>query len=588
MNGFGRPLSVTLVVVGVAASGIASAGSLAWAAEGQIPSPSGVIYACVRVDRDGDAARLTRLVAANEPCRRNEVRVEWNVAGPAGPQGNNGASGAQGPAGMPGPPGASGAPGLPGVAGPQGAPGAAASAGAIGGQLASCIPGATLDSYLVHIPGRAFSVITGADGAFQIDNVPPGDYTVSVSASAVVSPVEAIEVNGGVVTLPELQQRYVSVASFQVTVSDGLETLPDPVQVGTCAPPPPCTLTTFFQDADADGFGNPSSTVQACTQPAGFTLRGGDCNDFNSRVNPNATELLNGIDDDCDGQVDEGFSPPPPVTFSLTVTRGGTGAGTVVSNPPGINCGATCSATLVAATVVTLSASADATSQFAGWSGACTGTGACVVTMAAAQSVAATFMLTADTISPAAPMLTATSPPSPSSNPTPTILGTAEIGAVVRLYTTPNCSGRQIGMSTVSANRTFSATVTVFENTTTIIFAAATDSAGNVSGCSGPLPYTVDTISPVAPTNLTTSPPSPSSNLTPTISGLAEPGAVVTLYATSNCSGTAIAISTVADNGTFSATVSVAGNTTTNIRATATDLAGNVSGCSAEIIYVAQ
>ena len=82
-------------------------------------------------------------------------------------------------------------------------------------------------------------MITGADGAFQIDNVPPGDYRVSVSAAAVVPPVEGIEVNGGVVTLPELQQRYVSVASFQVTVSDGLETLPDPVQVATCAPPPP-------------------------------------------------------------------------------------------------------------------------------------------------------------------------------------------------------------------------------------------------------------------------------------------------------------------------------------------------------------
>jgi hypothetical protein len=76
---------------------------------------------------------------------------------------------------------------------------------------------------------------------------------------------------------------------------------------------------------------------------------------------------------------------------ALTVAKSGTGTGTVTSGPAGINCGSTCSATFASGTAVTLAATADAGSTFAGWSGACTGTGICTVTMDAAKSVTATF-----------------------------------------------------------------------------------------------------------------------------------------------------------------------------------------------------
>src|SRR5262245_22469726 len=88
-------------------------------AEGQIPSPNNVFYACVRVDRDGDEARLVRLVAADERCRPHEKRVHWNVQGPPGPQGA---------------PGVPGAPGAPGAAGAQGTQGPVGQAGADGTQ----------------------------------------------------------------------------------------------------------------------------------------------------------------------------------------------------------------------------------------------------------------------------------------------------------------------------------------------------------------------------------------------------------------------------------------------------------------------
>ncbi|MFZ5785749.1 MAG: InlB B-repeat-containing protein, partial [Acidobacteriota bacterium] len=80
---------------------------------------------------------------------------------------------------------------------------------------------------------------------------------------------------------------------------------------------------------------------------------------------------------------------------TLTVVKEGSGSGTVTSSPPGIDCGATCSASFTLNTVVTLTAVASAGSTFAGWSGSgCSGTATCVVTMDAAKSVSATFTAT--------------------------------------------------------------------------------------------------------------------------------------------------------------------------------------------------
>jgi hypothetical protein len=78
---------------------------------------------------------------------------------------------------------------------------------------------------------------------------------------------------------------------------------------------------------------------------------------------------------------------------SLTVTKAGTGTGTVTSSPPGLSCGATCHVYVVDGTQMTLSAVASAGSDFTGWSGAgCSGTGTCVLPMTAnTDDVVATF-----------------------------------------------------------------------------------------------------------------------------------------------------------------------------------------------------
>ncbi len=64
--------------------------------------------------------------------------------------------------------------------------------------------------------------------------------------------------------------------------------------------------TTWYRDADADGYGTSSNTTVACSKPAGYSNVGGDCNDGNASIRPGASETCNGVDDDCDGVVDDG------------------------------------------------------------------------------------------------------------------------------------------------------------------------------------------------------------------------------------------------------------------------------------------
>ena len=64
---------------------------------------------------------------------------------------------------------------------------------------------------------------------------------------------------------------------------------------------------TWYADADADGYGDPSNTLVAPAAPPGFVADGSDCNDADPSVNPGAAEVVgDGVDNDCDGAADEG------------------------------------------------------------------------------------------------------------------------------------------------------------------------------------------------------------------------------------------------------------------------------------------
>jgi hypothetical protein len=84
---------------------------------------------------------------------------------------------------------------------------------------------------------------------------------------------------------------------------------------------------------------------------------------------------------------------PAVPRFTLTVSKLGSGSGTVTSSVGAINCGVVCTGDFDPGTSVTLAATAASGSTFTGWSGACTGSASCTVTMDASKGVTASFGL---------------------------------------------------------------------------------------------------------------------------------------------------------------------------------------------------
>ncbi len=67
---------------------------------------------------------------------------------------------------------------------------------------------------------------------------------------------------------------------------------------------------TWYTDADSDGYGDPSRDTVSCAPPSGSVADDTDCNDADGTIHPGATEVCNGVDDDCDGGIDEGVTNP--------------------------------------------------------------------------------------------------------------------------------------------------------------------------------------------------------------------------------------------------------------------------------------
>ncbi|CAH0999302.1 hypothetical protein LEM8419_00600 [Neolewinella maritima] len=64
---------------------------------------------------------------------------------------------------------------------------------------------------------------------------------------------------------------------------------------------------TYYADTDGDTYGDPATATELCAPQAGFVTNADDCDDTNAAVNPAAEEICDGIDNNCDGQVDEGL-----------------------------------------------------------------------------------------------------------------------------------------------------------------------------------------------------------------------------------------------------------------------------------------
>ncbi|MFD2726702.1 CARDB domain-containing protein [Hyunsoonleella rubra] len=81
------------------------------------------------------------------------------------------------------------------------------------------------------------------------------------------------------------------------------------------ADPDATGLTTWYADTDGDGFGDINNSTMSCSQPAGFVINNTDCDDADNTKFPTAPEICDGIDNDCDGLVD---NDDPDITGQTT------------------------------------------------------------------------------------------------------------------------------------------------------------------------------------------------------------------------------------------------------------------------------
>ena len=65
---------------------------------------------------------------------------------------------------------------------------------------------------------------------------------------------------------------------------------------------------TLWPDGDGDGFGNPVGERDYCEVLEGYVTNGEDCHDANADINPEADEICDEWDNDCDGEIDEGVT----------------------------------------------------------------------------------------------------------------------------------------------------------------------------------------------------------------------------------------------------------------------------------------
>ena len=70
------------------------------------------------------------------------------------------------------------------------------------------------------------------------------------------------------------------------------------------------TIHTYYADADGDGYGNAAISKDTCLNIpiAGYVANNTDCDDTNAAIHPGATEICDGIDNDCNGIADDGIT----------------------------------------------------------------------------------------------------------------------------------------------------------------------------------------------------------------------------------------------------------------------------------------
>jgi hypothetical protein len=182
-------------------------------------------------------------------------------------------------------------------------------------------PESEVEFVLKEYWGQAFAVLTfnllDSNIVIKPTITPAGPITVCSLDNLVLS--SSIETNNLWNTGDSTQSIAVTNSgSYTVTQKgpEGCSAQSDLVDV-TITP-----AQAYYADADGDGYGNNAVSTQACSKPAGYVSNNTDCDDTRDFVHPGAPEICgNGIDDNCNGRIDEKCSAVSMSINDVSVTE---------------------------------------------------------------------------------------------------------------------------------------------------------------------------------------------------------------------------------------------------------------------------